>query len=109
MYELQDIHLEVVKSYTLGGANTFPLMKHKYKGHTYDWRHHYFYNVVLRWISKCTDLKNAWVMVGGCKGPGSHLVCRPPKDEAAFRVKRTDYNVYNPIIIGESKLILLLV
>ena len=48
-------------------------------------------------------------MVGGCKGPGSHLVCRPPKDEAAFRVKRTDYNLYNPIIIGESKLILLLV
>jgi len=56
MYELEDIYVEVVKKYTLDGANTFTLMKHKHKGHTHDWRHHYFHNVVLRWLSKCTDL-----------------------------------------------------
>jgi len=46
MNELEDIYVEVVRKYTRYGANTFTLMKHKHKGHTHDWRHHYFYNVV---------------------------------------------------------------
>jgi len=48
MYELEDIYVEVVKQYTHDGANTFTLLKYKYKGHTHYQRHDYFYNVVLR-------------------------------------------------------------
>jgi len=36
------------RKYTLDGANTFTLMKHKHKGHTNEWRHHDYYNVVMR-------------------------------------------------------------
>jgi len=56
MYELEDMYMELVKKYTLHRASTFNVMKHKHKGHRHDWRHHYFYNVLLRWLSKCTDL-----------------------------------------------------
>jgi len=54
MNELKDTYVEVVK-YTVDGADTFTLMKHKHKGHTNEW-HHHNYDVVLRWLSKHTDL-----------------------------------------------------
>jgi len=41
-------YVEMVKKYTLGGTNTFTLMKYKHKGHAHDLRRLYFYNVVLR-------------------------------------------------------------
>jgi len=37
------------REYTLDGANTFTLMKHKLLRHTHERRHHAYYNVVLRW------------------------------------------------------------
>jgi len=47
MYEPEDVYAEVVEKYTLDGANTFTLVKHKHKGHTHEWRHHDYYKVVL--------------------------------------------------------------
>jgi len=40
MYELEDTFVEAVEKYTLDGANTSNLMKHKHKGHTHESRHH---------------------------------------------------------------------
>jgi len=33
MNELEATYVEIVEKYTLGGANTFTLMKHKHKVH----------------------------------------------------------------------------
>jgi len=35
MNELEDIHVEVVKKYTLDGGHTFTLMKHNHKARTH--------------------------------------------------------------------------
>jgi len=36
MNELEDIYVKVVEKYSLDGANTFTLMKHKHKGHMHE-------------------------------------------------------------------------
>lgn len=36
----EDIHVAVVEKYTLGGAITFTLVKHKHEAHVRQWRHH---------------------------------------------------------------------
>jgi len=59
MNELEDTYLEVVEKCTHDGVNTFTLMKRKNKGHTHEWHHYDYYNVVLRWLLS-TDLWNAW-------------------------------------------------
>ena len=48
MKEHEDIFVAVVEKHALDGANTFILMKHKHKGHTPEWRHQHYYDVVLR-------------------------------------------------------------
>ena len=50
MKEHEDIYVAVVEKYTLDGATTYILMKHKHVGHTHEWRHRDYYNVVLRWL-----------------------------------------------------------
>jgi len=63
----------------LNGANKFTSMKHKHEGYRHKWRHHDFYNIVLRWLSGTPIYK----MHGGsgrlqrAKDKG-HLGCRPP-------------------------------
>jgi len=42
--------------------------------------------------SKYIDLYNAWGS-GRLRRTRGHLGCRPPKDEAAFIVKETVYNI----------------
>jgi len=42
-------NVAVIAKYTFDTANTFTLMKHKRMSHTHEWRHHDYYNVVLRW------------------------------------------------------------
>jgi len=40
MKEHKDTYVVLVDSLRLMGAVTFTLMKHKHKGHAYEWRHH---------------------------------------------------------------------
>jgi len=37
-----------VEKYTLDDANTFTFMKRKREGHTHEWCHHDYYNLMLR-------------------------------------------------------------
>jgi len=71
MNERKDTYVEVVEKYTRDGANSFTLMKHKHKRHTNEWRHHDQHKVVLRWLSKYSDLKNAWGEWEAAKDQGS--------------------------------------
>ena len=50
MKEHEDTYVAVLEKHTLDGANRFTLMKHKHKEHEHEWRHHDYYNVVLRWL-----------------------------------------------------------
>jgi len=56
MNKHDDIYVAVVEMYTLDGAITLTSMEHKHKRHANERRHHDYYNVVLRWLSKHTDL-----------------------------------------------------
>jgi len=56
------------REYTLDGANTFTVMKHKLLRHPHEWRHNAYYNVVLRWLPS-TSIYKMHEGVGGCEGP----------------------------------------
>jgi len=56
------------RDYTLDGTNIFTLMKHKLLRNTHEWRHHAYYNVVLRWLPN-TSIYKMHEGVGGCEGP----------------------------------------
>ena len=79
------------REYMLDGANTFTLMKRKLLRLTHEWRHHAYYNVVVRWLQVYIDLKNAWGS-GRLRRTKGHLGCRPPKGETAYFVKGTVHN-----------------
>jgi len=57
MNELKHAYMEVVEKYTLDGANTFALMKHKHKGYTHEWH-----------LEGCVTLET-WKLMEGCEGP----------------------------------------
>jgi len=72
MIEHEDTYVAVVEKHTLDSANIFTLMKYKYKGHTHEWRHHDYYDVVMRSLPS-TPIYKMHGGVGGCEGLG----CRP--------------------------------
>ena len=46
MKEHEGTYVTVEEKYTLDGANTFTLMKHKHEEDTHEWRHRDYYNAV---------------------------------------------------------------
>jgi len=69
MNEQEDTYVAVVEKCTVDGAITFTLMKHKHKGHTNEWRHPDYYNVVLRWLPS-TPIYKMYKGVGDCEEHG---------------------------------------
>ena len=72
--------------YTLNGANTYTLMKHKLIRHTHESRHHDYFNVVLRWLPN-TSIYAMCEGVGGCEGSGIISAADHPRTKL-FMVER---------------------
>jgi len=47
MKENEERYVAVAEKYALDGTDSFTLMKHKYKGHTHERRHHLRHNFRL--------------------------------------------------------------
>ena len=81
------------REYTLDGANTCTLMKHKLVSHKHERRHHDYYNVVLWWLPS-TSIYKMHEGVGVCEGPGVVWAADLPRTKLLI-VSREQFIIVN--------------